>query len=380
MTRENNRFLAGTYKPVIVENMAMDDPCRYWDNNATKDGERIDLLTMFVHQAMENPARISYTPSPEYGETDRQVSVTAGVFLQRFFGHVLSSHDIDMAAAGYEESVAPAKLMFAATREDIARVYREGSPSCMGCNFMTDVHPCEAYAAGDLQVAYLVTATQIDSLGSLIKIQARVVTWPDKLIFNGSFYGHTQHFNNLLRDRLKESGYSESNSGFHGARLLKLECGSEYYMPYLDMASDVSDHGDHFRIGGDISARSTGGSINIRNYGDGERCDRCERMTRDTHSVEVDGDTEYWCEFCHEDTVCCQDGTSVPYDDAVSMERGEYYWTQAQFNENGATCEATDENIPLDESVTLHDGTVWSQSYFDSHGATCPHCDANYAT
>ena len=195
---QHARFTSGKYKPVP---WADQPEWQEW----IKEAPQCDH---FVHIAVEDSECIAYTKTPEAGEMDIQTRTTPAKYFNKFIKD-------DSKDSKYYKKVAlewvaiwtkiqtATELKFAYTREEIREVYENGPPSCM-CGdtsrfFKHKIapHPVEAYAAGDLAVAYLKRKSG--------KISARVLCWPAKLVYN-RLYGEDA---TLLQSLLKTQGYSE---------------------------------------------------------------------------------------------------------------------------------------------------------------------------
>lgn len=112
----------------------------------------------------------------------------------------------------------PFKLHFARTREDIRHVYENGPSSCLSNpakHYLSrPIHPVEALAAGDIEVAYIQ-----DHIG----IAARTLVYPRKMVYLTPIYAEWGTGTAvLLEQMLAVRGYKEARRReFDGARLLK---------------------------------------------------------------------------------------------------------------------------------------------------------------
>lgn len=236
--REAKRLRDGTYTPLpefIRE--------AYWYRSSTSAHKH------YAHVSKVDPTKIAFTETPEKGERDIQLSMSASAYLARFFKDVLSQQEI--RAYGARFFIGDFDLKIGNTPEDFERVY-EGSPnvcadggdyeSCMRYNrnhWGFTRHPSYAYGAGDLAIAWIEDEDTI--LG-------RVVIWPEKKVYV-RVYGLTPEHKEWLHAKLKEMGYSRENDT-PGARLLKVEAVpteeednsknlnatlyKRYLMPYVD--------------------------------------------------------------------------------------------------------------------------------------------------
>jgi hypothetical protein len=260
------------------------------------------------------------------------------------------------------------KLDFAATPDDIERVYLNGPDSCMskqGSTYQGHEHPVRVYGAGDLAIAYMTAPDEGEG------VIARVVCWPEKKVY-GRVYPND---NTSLPRLLQAQGYAYDQEKLHGARLLKIdnENSPGYIMPYIDGCGSVTDHGDYFTICGSISADSTNGLTS-----DGEECPHCEECGDPEYFTYVRDADESWCASCVENNTFYCAHTGETYSDntvQVSMHNGDT-WCQDAFDEDGFTCEGSGENYPNHSLVPMQNGESWSTRHFRRNGHQCPECDA----
>jgi hypothetical protein len=353
--RERQRLADGTYQP--LPNCVLS----YWLwGNA--EAQRI-MKDHFAHVSLEDGAKIAFTEDDEKGAADRQTRMTFGRYLTRYFSDIACQSEIRDLATRFASEFEKLDLNFARTPDEIEHVYTHGPSSCMShaaSAFSARVHPARVYGAGDLAIAYLQLSDE--------SITARALVWPAKQIY-ARIYGDECRLGRLLDD----AGYSEGEDyEFEGAKLLKIEHGSGWVMPYLDVCGGVDHSGAHFKLSrhGDIDCQTTNGVVNAH-YA---TCDHCGDGIEDEDDANgVDGET--WCDHCTERHTfyCDYYNERFTGDDYVVMHNGET-WSQDAFNQHGAQCEATDAYLPEDETVQLSDGTVWSRRYFRNNGFECPEC------
>lgn len=314
------------------------------------------LANHFPHVSKTDPSKIAFIENDEKGRADRITVMKPGRFLTKFYSDVLTPEEIGDLANRYIARSQPGTLHFAKTADEIEHVYTNGPNSCMAhdaCEYSSSEHPVRVYAAGDLQVAYIVRGD----------ITARALVWPEKKIY-GRIYGDADR----LRPALEQEGYREGY--LTGARLLRIEEDGGFICPYLDGDCTVSDNGDYLVIGGDLDADSTNGLIEDN----GRTCDCCGDRIRDdnVYWVTVDrwGSEESWCESCVESHAvwCEREEMTIRDPDARSLADGTYApdWCDDYYE-----CEATDKWYHVDDMVELDDGTMWSKEYFEDHGAVC---------
>jgi hypothetical protein len=164
------------------------------------------------------------------------------------------------------------------------------------------------------------------------------------------------------------------------ARLLAIEeDNGAYVVPYVDSISNAERKGEYLILGrGSISCSETNG-LNVC----GAQCDCCGRHYDDENEGGyLEGRGESVCDSCYsENTFYCdryQETREGDSSDYVTMADGDT-WCNEAFEQYGAECDATGENLPADQCVTLEDGTVWSKEYFAKHGYQCQGCRCLFA-
>lgn len=188
--REERRFDTGEYHRIP------------WDLPEIKDH--------YAHLSVSSLGLIAYTPTPQKGEVDIQVTTKPGRYLAKFYPHLTLEQVRDYAMKVGNNF----NLKFATEPKDIEYVYRRGPSSCMSGNsgrFQSEVHPVRAYGAGDLACAY------IESNG---KILTRAMCWPEKKEYT-RIYSATPEMRELMEKMFEEQGYKIQEDGFSdGAKLL----------------------------------------------------------------------------------------------------------------------------------------------------------------
>lgn len=378
--RECARFVSGEYKRLPWEGLA------WFDNKA-------ETALHFAHVSTEDGAKVAYTEDAVKGQADRQTRIKPGKYLAKFFADVLSTEEIARLSAEYSKAYEDNELKFAHDADQWEHVYTNGPSSCMSKSlsyYNSSVHPVRVYAAGDLALAYLEREGEIT---------ARAIVWPEKKI-HSRIYGD----NVRLRGMLEDAGFSEGD--LDGAKLLRIEEGNGFVMPYVDGADGAKDDGDYLILGrGRICTGNSCGlseegyscsccasfvsEDDCRSNDNGEMfCDSCysdnysyceyyeedypaegfrEVIIGRTSSGRVR--TQYWSEDAQDNHafVCDKTGDLYQEDLRVEMSNGDS-WNQYTFEDEGFTCEGSDECYPIDEAVRLEDGTLWSQSHFDDYG------------
>ena len=257
----------------------------------------------YAHVSVDNGAMVAFTPNEEKGMIDVQTRMKPGRYLTKFYPH-LSSDTVRAMALALDKAVC---VRFATTADDIEKVYTNGPHSCMAYSahhFRSDVHPCRAYAGGDLQLAYL-SLQDLDH--SEFRASARALVWPEKKLY-GRAYGDEIR----LKAALEAMGYEEADwrgDGLDGARISHLETDdSDVIMPYVDGHHNLRRAGQFWVIdmSGPHSADRTDGMLEEEEEEEGEYCAYYEEV-RDENSVYIWDLEEYWCEtaagryatYCH---------------------------------------------------------------------------------
>lgn len=324
--------------------------------------------THFAHVSSKSPGNIAFTESDEKGAADIQTSMKPGRYLARFYGEVLSPHEIEDLANEFLAKHGELEVLFASTADDMERVYTSGPNSCMSHSandYRSPFHPVRVYAAGDLQVAYMVTKETKDQ-----RITGRVLCWPERMVY-GRVYGDDK-----LGRLLEGMGYSEGT--LEGARVLKVVHGNVYVMPYIDNALRVSDMGDHFVIdkSGDVGAEQTHGLSTFVST-----CAHCGAAYDRDDGSNVQG--EEWCQSCVESGTFYCEYTEETYagEDSVEVRTDPYRtqtWCRDAANSNAFECAYSGDMWAEECRVEMADGSYWSQRAFDRHGWECSECDARY--
>lgn len=217
--REQNRFDEGVYEPLGVE--------------------LEEIKNHFAHRSIKEKANVAYTPDENSGRIDKQTSIHINTYINRFFPKMAIAERRKIVWEYCGEKLED-NLKFAITAEEMVEVYTTGPSSCMSetadeWNGLDDHHPVEAYAGGDLQIAYLKDGGCIT---------ARAVVWPEKQLMSHG-YGDTQK----LHQALTEQGYkAASREQWKGAKLSLIYVRYGILCPYLDIGSYVRINGTHLEV------------------------------------------------------------------------------------------------------------------------------------
>ncbi len=275
-TREKLRFADDTYAPTPWH----DEP---WYQARHEEH--------FCHVSTEQAGKIAFTENPAKGQVDRQLVMSPGRYLHRYFPEHLDNNAIEGWCAKLSVLLQEYALKITQDAEEIEDVYVGGPSSCMAHeagDFDSFCHPVRVYAGPDTALAYI---------GPRNDASARSVVWPSRKIYT-SMYGDVSRLKLLLED----AGYVEG--GLNGARIRRIEDGDDFVVPYIDAGDDLADDGQYLIIGrGGISSHNTNGLANCPWY-----CPRCDDDTRPHDTVyTVEGDCEEWCYSCfHYHTTYCE--------------------------------------------------------------------------
>ena len=235
----------------------------------------------FAHVSKDKPGFVAFTESPSKGEQDRQLRMTTGRYLVRFYSRHLTGPDIARLAAltgdkgGFE---------ILTETKDIVTAYVHGPNSCMGKGleyFSTgEQHPTAVYGGNsDVKLAVLTRNGEVT---------ARAIVWPEKLQ-SSTIYGDADR----MRPELHALGYSTGQ--FNGAKLNRIETKyGDTICAYLDWSADGTDG----LLGNGCSCSNCGDSLSEEDlyhseHGDGPYCDSCyyEMYARCEHcETETDRD------------------------------------------------------------------------------------------
>lgn len=265
--REKLRFADGSYSPTPWH----DEP---W-YQARHDEH-------FCHVSTEQAGKIAFTENAAKGQVDRQLVMSPGRYLHRFFSDHLDNEAIEGWCARLSVLLREDALKVTQDADEIQDVYVGGPSSCMAHeagDFDSSCHPVRVYAGPDTALAYI---------GSREDARARSVVWPSRKIYT-SIYGDVSR----LRLLLEEAGYTEG--GLNGARIRRIEEDDSFVVPYIDAGDDLADDGEYLVIGrGSISSENTNGLGHSPWY-----CPRCDSDSSPHDTVNlVGGGCEEWCYSC----------------------------------------------------------------------------------
>jgi len=287
-TREKLRFADGTYAPTP------------WHEEAWYQARHEEH---FCHVSTEQLGKIAFTENAAKGQVDRQLVMSPGRYLHRFFSSDLDNNAIEGWCARLSVQLDEDTLKITQDADEIEDVYVGGPSSCMAHEtneFDSFCHPTRVYAGPDTAIAYI---------GSRADARARSVVWPELKIYT-SIYGDVSRLKLLLEN----AGYSKGS--LNGARIRRIVDGDSFVVPYIDAGDDLADDGKFLIVGhGSIPSENTNGL--------GDRIWYCPRCEQDGSEHEIvyfrDGSSEEWCYHCFTDhTVFCAHNER-PYSDAETF-------------------------------------------------------------
>lgn len=346
--REARRFAGGTYRETP------------WHNESWYQAKHNEH---YCHVSTEQPGKIAFTENAKKGEADRQLVMSPGRYLNRYFSDTLDNCAIEQWCAKLSVQLQEDALKFTQDADEIERVYVGGPSSCMSYeakSYSGHCHPVRVYAGPDTALAYI---------GPIDDASARCVVWPEKLIYT-RVYGDVSRMTLLL----EQAGYTSGS--LNGARIQRIidERSGGYIMPYIDRGGGPEDEGDFLRIGmGDIESGSTSG---VADMDDRPTCERCEDQydADEGCSVYVTGlggrhVEQTWCEHCadHRSTMCEHDDNRYSDDD--------FNFTEVHYGAHGCTITVMDDNLDAFGAVYVESrDEYWEsdQTFYCEH--TCRTC------
>lgn len=248
---------------------------------------------------------VAYTPSPEYGERDRQTRMKFGKYLRKVFPH-LTDVDVQKAVMDLRTALAladsPAKLLFATDRATINRIFETEMcacdstyTSCMHGKFNNDaIRPYHVYAdSPDVAVAYVLEHGKI--------VARSVVSTKGKEYVRAYAVGGCSTKCGILIDLLRQAGYSHGD--LVGSRLTKLRT-HKVMLPYIDNGgARVSNEGHYWEVvsdGGDYEADQTDGTASDCT----PRCGSCDNPEDDCNCSYCECCEESYAEGCDTCSMC----------------------------------------------------------------------------
>lgn len=330
-----------------------------------------EILAHFAHVSEDDTSKIAYTPDDRFGREDRQLRTRPGKYLRKYLKDALTDSEIQEWAGRFAAANEKCELQLAKTPDEIERIYTEsgrdsGVAACMSReadHFDGTCHPCRVYGAGDLAIGFI---------GTYAHPRARALVRLDPKVYS-RIYGDAAR----MRAALDAAGFTpDSGRDFDGAKLLKIEFGSQGLVgPYIDGYS-VSDRGDHLIMlrGGEIGAGETNGTLR---GGFEYHCADCGEGL-DSEDVFYACDDPY-CETCYCESFCsCEDcGESVRNDDIVEF--ADHYYCEYCADEKSTTCEKCGEREAKDQTIEVS-GEDWCRKCWENHAVSCDRCEEYFDT
>lgn len=184
----------------------------------------LDHRLLFPHGAIRDALKIAFTPTAEYGRSDRQVVTTLGKFLTKYYADRFSAAEIRDFTTAWRDYHGTDDVMWARTSDEIERVYLNSAvTSCMshkveeGCYRTGGIMPVRAYGGGETPVAYLWREGRA--------VSRTLINEPKKHWLR--IFG-----DDLLRVKLEKLGYTQGS--LEGAKILKIPYGGGWVVPYID--------------------------------------------------------------------------------------------------------------------------------------------------
>lgn len=180
---------------------------------------------------LKTDGTISYFNTIYDAYDNRRSNMKVGRYLRKYTSK--NDNEIAEICARYGFEFRDAVVHFARTREEIRHVYENGPNSCMssdarGFALGGNIHPAEAYASGDFEIAYLIRDDNIT---------ARTVVVPSKKIYVGIYGDYVR-----MKSALEELGYNRGtdHTDYYGLRFLIIPHENKLALPYLDMNTYVA--------------------------------------------------------------------------------------------------------------------------------------------
>jgi len=329
--REKLRFSDGTYSPTP------------WHDESWYQARHDEH---FCHVSTEQAGKIAFTENDARGRGDRQLVMSPGRYLNRFFSETLDNEAIEGWCARLSVQLQEDALKITQDADEIEDVYVGGPGSCMSHDagtFDSFCHPTRVYAGPDTALAYI---------GSRDDAKGRSIVWPDRKVYT-SIYGDVSR----LRLLLENAGYREGS--LNGARIRRIEDDDSFVVPYIDAGDDLSDDGEFLIVGGgSITSESTNGLGRLSWY-----CPRCDEDASPHDEVWYSsGISEEWCYSCFRNHTTFCDHNERSYSDTETF---------ITVYEYGSTHDVLEDDVENFGAVYLENRCEWWI------GSLCRRCDAS---
>lgn len=392
--REQRKFDNGTYQYLFWVREGWwrcDDACAIHKDH-------------FPHPSKKEPGMIAFIESEEKGMDGLHTRIKPGRYLEKF-KDVAYKYGIDLLVyiKRFESLHSKKTVFFAKTADEIEAVYRRGPESCMSSDsyrrkqgwgwpepgkWPLDQHACRVYAAGDLQVAYLLE----DDEKPKSKVIARSLVWPEKKT-------HSRCYGDEVRLKLLLGAAGYTFRPPVGAKLTRVPVNRQFLVPYIDQgdrtgqgALAIKDCKTHLQIvvqaTGTYPANATSGLSGGRYMADGSMddgqglCAHCEEEheTQRVYMGNAPGDYQHWCQECIEDNgdifTCAGSGALFHPPCLPVIMYNEETWSHAYFSRHGFQCQGNGKNYPtLHKRIVKYDSSgriaYWSAEYCEGRTFRC---------
>jgi hypothetical protein len=314
----------------------------------------------FAHISLRDSGHVAHVIDYDEAEDKmRIISGKPGRYLSKFYSDTITASLIRSYANKIAIEAGAIEIKFAATPEEIQKVYEDGPRSCMSREatyYKAKIHPCSIYGAGDLSVAYMQNKS-----GGII---SRTICWPNQEVFS-CIYGDGGEYSGIMKDHLvKTLGWIQDSDGLEGAKCLKIKYGAGYVAPYLDGSLGFDVVGDHLIVRQDAEYQA--------NSENGVIAAGCYICNDSIDGAEYDFNGETYCECCWSEVAfnCneCNDVHSL--NDSYDVDNG---W-------GSRVCEHCFDNlfihayVKCDETHEAPDGLEYCDDCIAEHIDTCDDC------
>ncbi len=300
--REASRMKDGTYLPIVTDDIVFDKA--HYVHWSVKAGEKLGA--------------IAFTPTDEFGDADRQLTMKLGKYIRKYHTELLDHEVRDLVGKLTSYGT---ELKICTSFDDIEAAFNDITCSCMGGDEWA-LHPSIVYSdTPDVAVAY------IEDVGrTVINMMDR--TWC-------VVYGDESRMIPVLA----LNGYIRGG-GLAGCTMSYHEHNGMPVMPYLDGETYVTllrdDDSNKYWVVGDITECPKGHTIldhveatYVTGYTqEVEKCGCCDAASPDGECLWLDFEEEYRCQNCLDDVYPYNGGhyslEGLEYNDLVLVD-GEVY-------------------------------------------------------
>lgn len=324
------------------------------------------MKSHYVHMSTSTPGMISYTPTAQHGEGDRQTVTKIGRYLTRALNVenpcVVKSISESFNIANDIADKPDIEVLFATDPDDIAEIYMDGPDSCMSKgmhHWNSHVHPCSSYHPEDWSLAYTKYGDN--------EIKARAMVTREMQYIR--VYSDRSGGINELGGALEAMGYRHTQDAAKGMRLRRLPCGSSFVAPYIDGAEwNIHDDGTDLWIEAPDRGECVGhtqasyDTKGLCGYDNRKICYDCDERS-DEDYIRYVGEIDEWiCESCIDDHWRYSDyhDSYIREDSAIWVESRDTYFYDH-------------------ETVEDYNGDMqFREDCEQTHDGDWIHCDDNY--